>query len=98
MATNGQGMVNAPGAVGSESINTDIITLTRLLTEEQLKHPEATGDFTYVYVVSYTVHNTDIAQALMSRSSVRIQEHRILHSTCYSYQCMVICYPELLNC
>ncbi|KAK7183585.1 hypothetical protein DPSP01_010421 [Paraphaeosphaeria sporulosa] len=33
------------GAVG-EAINTDIITLTRFLTEEQAKHKEATGDFT----------------------------------------------------
>lgn len=29
-----------------EAINTDIITLTRFLTEEQAKHKEATGDFT----------------------------------------------------
>lgn len=42
-ATNG----NGAGAVGNENINTDIITLTRFLTEEQSKHPEATGDFTY---------------------------------------------------
>lgn len=33
--------------VGQENINTDIVTLTRFLTEEQAKHPEATGDFTY---------------------------------------------------
>ncbi|OJD10126.1 hypothetical protein AJ78_08732 [Emergomyces pasteurianus Ep9510] len=32
--------------VGQEKINTDIISLTRFLTEEQSKHPEATGDFT----------------------------------------------------
>jgi fructose-1,6-bisphosphatase I len=38
------------GAVG-EAINTDIITLTRFLTEEQAKHKEATGDFTYVQLV-----------------------------------------------
>jgi hypothetical protein len=31
-----------------EKINTDIITLTRFLTEEQSKHKEATGDFTCV--------------------------------------------------
>lgn len=37
------------GAVGSENINTDIITLTRHLNEEQTKHSEATGDFTYVH-------------------------------------------------
>ena len=34
--------------MGNEKINTDIITLTRFLTEEQSKHKEATGDFTYV--------------------------------------------------
>ncbi|KAJ0424434.1 fructose-1,6-bisphosphatase class 1/Sedoheputulose-1,7-bisphosphatase [Aspergillus carlsbadensis] len=41
MATNGNN-----GAVGQENINTDIVTLTRFLTEEQTKVPEATGDFT----------------------------------------------------
>jgi fructose-1,6-bisphosphatase I len=48
MASNGQanGNGNGPGAVGTESINTDIVTLTRFLTEEQAKHKEATGDFT----------------------------------------------------
>ncbi|PGG96681.1 fructose-1,6-bisphosphatase I [Blastomyces parvus] len=43
-------MADANGAstppVGQEKINTDIISLTRFLTEEQSKHPEATGDFT----------------------------------------------------
>ena len=29
-----------------EAINTDVITLTRFLTEEQSKIKEATGDFT----------------------------------------------------
>ncbi|KAL5362472.1 fructose-1,6-bisphosphatase class 1/Sedoheputulose-1,7-bisphosphatase [Aspergillus floccosus] len=42
MASNGNG---AP-PVGQENINTDIVTLTRFLTEEQVKIPEATGDFT----------------------------------------------------
>lgn len=37
---------NEGGAVGKESINTEIMTLTRYLTEEQTKHKEATGDFT----------------------------------------------------
>jgi hypothetical protein len=32
-----------------EKVNTHIVTLTRFLTEEQTKHKEATGDFTYVY-------------------------------------------------
>lgn len=41
MASNGEG-----GA--GEKINTDIITLTRFLTEEQTKVKEATGDFTCV--------------------------------------------------
>lgn len=41
MAANG----SAP-PVGQEKINTDIVTLTRFLTEEQTKHPQATGDFT----------------------------------------------------
>lgn len=45
MATNNNGNGEA-GVVGSEKINTDIITLTRFLTEEQTKHKEATGDFT----------------------------------------------------
>ena len=34
------------GAVGKESINIEIVTLTRYLNEEQTKHREATGDFT----------------------------------------------------
>jgi fructose-1,6-bisphosphatase I len=42
MATNGNGASGSP----AEKVNTDIITLTRFLTEEQTKHKEATGDFT----------------------------------------------------
>ncbi|KAK3707587.1 Fructose-1,6-bisphosphatase [Vermiconidia calcicola] len=34
------------GPAGKESINTEIVTLTRFLNEEQTKHREATGDFT----------------------------------------------------
>jgi len=37
---------NEGGPAGSEKINTDIVTLTRFLNEEQTKHKEATGDFT----------------------------------------------------
>jgi len=37
---------NGDAGVGQEKIKTDIITLTRFLTEEQAKHKEATGDFT----------------------------------------------------
>ena len=43
MTTNGAN----GGPAGGEIINTDIVTLTRFLTEEQSKHKEATGDFTY---------------------------------------------------
>ena len=43
--SNGNGH-NEGGAVGAERINTDIVTLTRFLTEEQTKHKAATGDFT----------------------------------------------------
>jgi fructose-1,6-bisphosphatase I len=39
---------NGNGENRGEKVNTDIITLTRFLTEEQSKHKEATGDFTYV--------------------------------------------------
>jgi len=47
MAANGDS--NGPQTgTGQERINTDIITLTRFLTEEQAKHKEATGDFTSV--------------------------------------------------
>lgn len=44
MAANG----NSSEIPGGESatINTNIVTLTRFLTEEQVKHKEATGDFT----------------------------------------------------
>lgn len=48
MATNGNGESNGyTTGTGQEKINTEIITLTRFLTEEQTKHKEATGDFTY---------------------------------------------------
>jgi fructose-1,6-bisphosphatase I len=46
MATDGGKNGEANTGVGTESINTDIVTLTRFLTEEQTKHKEANGDFT----------------------------------------------------
>ncbi|KAI1758117.1 inositol phosphatase [Xylaria castorea] len=46
MATNGSGMSHEMPPSESTSVNTDIVTLTRFLTEEQTKHKEATGDFT----------------------------------------------------
>ncbi|RMD41767.1 hypothetical protein DV735_g3379, partial [Chaetothyriales sp. CBS 134920] len=45
MATSGENGAYQTGT-GSEKIQTDIITLTRFITEQQLKHKEATGDFT----------------------------------------------------
>jgi fructose-1,6-bisphosphatase I len=44
MATSGDEPFTGTGQ--TEKINTDIVTLTRFLTEEQSKHKEATGDFT----------------------------------------------------
>ncbi|OXV09121.1 hypothetical protein Egran_03117 [Elaphomyces granulatus] len=44
MATINGSNIHPP--VQQEKVNTDIVTLTRFLTEEQAKHPEATGDFT----------------------------------------------------
>lgn len=40
-------MTNGGEQGSTEHINTDIVTLTRFLTEEQAKVKEATGDFTY---------------------------------------------------
>ena len=38
---------NGSGTGDGEKVNTNIVTLTRFLTEEQVKVKEATGDFTY---------------------------------------------------
>ena len=38
------GVINGDGEL--EKVNTNIVTLTRFLTEEQVKIKEATGDFT----------------------------------------------------
>jgi hypothetical protein len=48
-------MANGSAAsAAQEKINIDIVTLTRFLTEEQTKHKEATGDFTYaVYFLEF---------------------------------------------
>ena len=48
---------NGESGVGAERINTEIITLSRFLTEEQNKHKEATGDFTYESSDQWTEHN-----------------------------------------
>ncbi|KAK0709511.1 fructose-1,6-bisphosphatase class 1/Sedoheputulose-1,7-bisphosphatase [Lasiosphaeria miniovina] len=39
-------LTTSSGDAQGEQINTHIVTLTRFLTEEQVKHKEATGDFT----------------------------------------------------
>lgn len=44
-ALNGSGNGDVTPPV-MEKVNTNIVTLTRFLTEEQIKHKEATGDFT----------------------------------------------------
>jgi len=46
MASNGGANGGEGGVVGAEKINTDIVTLTRFLTEEQAKVKTASGDFT----------------------------------------------------
>ena len=53
------GMDGEAGPAGTESINTEIVTLTRFLTEEQTKHKEATGDFTSVIVVFESCHKAN---------------------------------------
>jgi fructose-1,6-bisphosphatase I len=40
------GVLNGNGSGEPVKVNTNIVTLTRFLTEEQTKHKEATGDFT----------------------------------------------------
>ena len=44
MATTANGHQIPPAE--SATVQTNIVTLTRFLTEEQAKHKEATGDFT----------------------------------------------------
>ena len=41
-------LTNGDGGELEAGVNKNIVTLTRFLTEEQVKHKEATGDFTYV--------------------------------------------------
>lgn len=42
------GLTSNSNGAEVEKVNTNIVTLTRFLTEEQTKHKEASGDFTYV--------------------------------------------------
>ena len=55
--------------ISQEKVNTNIVTLTRFLTEEQSKHKEATGDFTYGY--NPTLFHED--NPLVHRANTRIQ-------------------------
>lgn len=77
MASNGNKMHE------SEKVNTNIVTLTRFLTEEQAKHPEATGDFTYdaAYLGFHDTKLTIAFQPALPRSPVLFQVHRLLHPT-----------------
>ena len=79
MASNG----DEGGAVGKESINTDILTLTRFLTEEQTKHKEATGDFTYVRLDTFVWKPRQLThfQTPYPRATIRIQINSLLHSS-----------------
>jgi hypothetical protein len=74
---------NGNGENRGEKVNTDIITLTRFLTEEQSKHKEATGDFTYVHHSYDQVKlcKTDRCgyQTTLPCLAIRIQEHCLLH-------------------
>lgn len=78
MSTNGSNGDKPP--VGSENINTDIVTLTRFLTEEQTKHKEATGDFTYAlrYLISATFQLTMASDYFAMPSNLR---SRAFHTT-----------------
>ena len=58
------------GAVGKESINTEIVTLTSFLNEEQTKHKEATGDFTYVQAPQPLIFNRLLIDTLPDYSAM----------------------------
>lgn len=58
MATDGDAV-----PIAQEKINTDIVTLTRFLTEEQTKHKEATGDFTHAFLHRHHCPHADLLSA-----------------------------------
>jgi hypothetical protein len=68
-------------AVQEEKVNTDIVTLTRFLTEEQAKHKEATGDFTYKSRPSLPGSNWELTrlQITLPCSPILLQIDCILH-------------------
>ena len=71
MAPNGADGSNGEYATGSgqEKIQTDIMTLTRFLTEEQTKHKDATGDFTLVGCALMYYPNADRTTDYFARPS-----------------------------
>ena len=84
----------APGA--QEKINTNIVTLTRFLTEEQSKHKEATGDFTYVFdplpvnIRSRTVL-IPVSKTAMPCSTILLQVNCLLHPPSQSHKSQRSC-------
>jgi hypothetical protein len=83
MATNG----DMP-PVQNEKVNTDIVTLTRFLTEEQAKHKEATGDFTYAYRPLQECFKMLIflIQITLPCSPIFLQKYCILHPPSHAHQ------------
>ena len=87
---------DAPAPVAQEKINTNIVTLTRFLTEEQSKHPEATGDFTYLTTPppslpsdafpSQSLTNTSTIKPPMPRPPILLQINRLLHPPRHPHQ------------
>ena len=82
--------------VAQEKINTDIVTLTRFLTEEQRKHKEATGDFTYVCTspsmsIRPDTMLTFLTKPTMPRSAILLQIHCLLHPPSQSHQSQWSC-------
>lgn len=77
--------------LAQEKINTDIVTLTRFLTEEQSKHKEATGEFTYAFSIlsmsiSHPLMLMPIFKPTMPRSAVFLQIHCLLHPPSQPHQ------------
>lgn len=83
--------------VAQEKINTDIVTLTRFLTEEQSKHKEATGDFTYVFdllfmSIRFPTMLIFVSKPAMPCSTVLLQIHRLLHPPSQSHKSQRSCW------
>jgi hypothetical protein len=78
MASNGSGV-----PVQNEKVNTDIVTLTRFLTEEQAKHKEASGDFTYESIALLPSPNLKLTrlQITLPCPPILLQVDCILHPT-----------------